>query len=320
MSQLKTYEAATIEEALRAVTIDLGDDIEIVEAVKERRGGVMGFFARECFVVTARSKTADAPPEAEAAFSEMLLEMASGVADTWDSGASRPAPLASRVNRAEDAAAPTAALAPDMPTMPEAKNDGRPSELPDLPPLTRPAAHSPAQAGVIDLRTGRRRPAPMVPLLSAASDPNDHQGVDERPTRPSHLRRRLQGGDESGRPEQIVMEVDGPMIDLRDSAPRWSLARLQMLHLPDSVLEAIELLDPGRDLEWVQSLSIAISKLKPLVGTDQVTYVIGHGRRSAPELIRGIPRGRIPTAIIIDGVRVKVTPDELALSIRACIR
>jgi hypothetical protein len=93
-----------------------------------------------------------------------------------------------------------------------------------------------------------------------------------------------------------------------------------MLDLPDAVLEAIEVLDPTRDLEWVQSLSIAISKLEPANPDAEVTYVIGHGRRSAPELVRGIPLGRIPTALIIDGVRVKVTPDELALSIRACIR
>ena len=115
------------------------------------------------------------------------------------------------------------------------------------------------------------------------------------------------------------MEVDGPMVDLRDSVPRWSLARLQMLGLPDSVLQAIERLDPTRDLEWVQSLSIAISKLNPDPGVE-LTYVVGHGRRSAVQLITGIAQGRIPTALILDGQRVKVTPDELALAIRACVR
>jgi len=254
VSQPKTYEASTIEEALRAVSVDLGDEIEIVEAVKERRGGMLGFFAREVFVVTARSKesgTKTSSPSdaaAEQAFSDMLLEMASGVADTWDGSTPKPAPLATRAPRSADIAVPQV---PEMDAQ---------YPLPDLPP----------------------------PVLDSQ--------------------------------EQYVIEVDGPMIDLRDSVPRWSLARLQMLHLPDSVLEAVEVLDPTRDLEWVQSLSIAISKLSPNVSRDAVTYVVGHGRRSAPELIRGIPKGRIPTAMIIDGVRIKVTPDELALSIRACIR
>lgn len=312
MSQPKTYEAPTIEEALRAVSAELGENIEIVEAIKERRGGVMGFFAREMFVVTARAKEPTDLPQAEQAFSDMLLEMASGVADTWDSSPVAPAPLAARP--------PVSRVA--LPEIPET-DEGR--VLPDVPPPTRPAAEvqhtqPPAQAGVIDLRTGRRRPAPMVPLLSAADDPIAEVPGETKPVRPSQLRRRLAESEQLDPPEQCVMEVDGPMIDLRDSVPRWSLARLEMLHLPDRVLAAVEALDPGRDLEWVQSLSIAIAKLTPNVGPEAVTYVIGHGRRSAPELIRGIPKGRIPTALIIDGVRVKVTPDELALAIRACIR
>lgn len=303
MSQLKTYEAVTIEEALRAVTLDLGEDIEIVEAVKERRGGVMGFFAREYFVVTARAKDGAVAPRApEQAFGDMLVEMASEVADTWEPS-----------HRQADHA--PAHVMPAPRAVERAPEPERSAPIPANNPLSPP----PAQAGVIDLRTGRRRPAPMVPLISAANhDADGGQGF-ERPVRPSHLRRRLLGDGGTSGAEQYVMEVDGPMIDLRDSVPRWSLARLEMLDLPDSILEAVERLDPTRDLEWVQSLSIAISKLKPAPDAT-ISYVVGHGRRSAPELVRGIPSGRIPTAIIIDGVRVKVTPDELALSIRACVR
>lgn len=309
MSQLKTYEAESIEEALRAVTQDLGEDIEIVEAVKERRGGVMGFFAREFFVVTARAKTAGgAHRPAEQAFGEMLVEMATEVADTWE-------PERRAGGRTMPVAIPMPAmqkpLASDVPPAPAA-------------PLAAPVVSAsttapPPQAGVIDLRTGRRRPPPMVPLITAGTDEVDSPHGVDRPIRPSHLRRRLLGEGSSGSTEQYVMQVDGPMIDLRDSVPHWSLARLQALDLPDEILEAIDRLEPSRDLEWVQSLSIAISKLKPSPGAE-ISYVVGHGRRSAPELVRGIPNGRIPTALIIDGVRVKVTPDELALSIRACVR
>ncbi len=306
MSQLKTYEAETIEEALRAVTQELGEDIEIVEAVKERRGGVMGFFAREYFVVTARTKAGSSEPRPpEQAFGDMLVEMASEVADTWE-------PTRRVGARAMPPASPEP-IAPHPSPVPASP------PLPSMAPPAMAATPPPPQAGVIDLRTGRRRPAPMVPLMTAATDEADARHGIDRPVRPSHLRRRLIGEGPGSSPEQYVMQVDGPMVDLRDSVPRWSLARLQMLDLPDTVLEAVDRLEPTRDLEWVQSLSIAISKLKP--NTDAtITYVVGHGRRSAPELVRGIPFGRIPTALIIDGVRVKVTPDELALSIRACVR
>lgn len=301
MSQPKTYEAATIEEALRAVTLDLGENVEILDAAKERRGGVAGFFARECYVVIAQPKGGASAPEPVKAFGDMLEEMAESVADTWEPSEVEDAPIER----------------PRLPRRPRSTSQA-PTHV-DATSIDRPdqSENTSAPAGVIDLRTGRRRPAPMVPLVRAATD--DLEPAPERPIRPSHLRRRLLGEGPESRPEQYVMEVDGPMIDLRDSVPRWSLARLEMLDLPDSVLEAIELLEPTRDLEWVQSLSIAIGKLQPDDGAS-VTYVVGHGRRSAPELVRGISRGRIPAAIIIDGVRVKVTPDELALSIRACIR
>jgi hypothetical protein len=289
VSQQKRYEAATIEEALRAVAIDLGEDIEIVEAVKERRGGMLGFFAKEVFVVTAHAKTSVEPKEPDQEFGDLLLQLASGVADTWEPEGD----------------------------LPQRDRTAQPQPAPAIvtPALERVATQP--QAGVIDLRTGRRRPAPVVPLATASR--NLSADNTDRPERPSNLRKRLLGGVPEAQPEQYVMEVDGPMVDLRDSVPRWSLARLQMLGLPDPVLHAIERLDPTRDLEWVQSLSVAISKLNPDPGVE-LTYVVGHGRRSAVQLITGIAQGRIPTALILDGQRVKVTPDELALAIRACVR
>ena len=304
MSQLKTYEAATIEEALRAVTLDLGEDVEILEAVKERRGGMFGFFAHECFVVKARSKNGAVEREPEEAFGDMLLELANGVADTWEP--------------ATDGGPQEPVLTSPGPQDATAARDSLPTGSQQwASPVPTAVAPTAPPVGLIDLRTGKRRPAPMVPLVRAA---DDSRLDPERPVRPSHLRRRLLGDGVDGPREQYVMEVDGPMIDLRDSVPRWSLARLQMLNLPDSLLEAIEVLEPTRDLEWVQSLALAISRLKPEDPDAALTYVIGHGRRSAPELVRGIPHGRIPAALIIEGVRVKVTPEELALSIRACLR
>lgn len=296
MSQQKVYEASTIEEALRAVTADLGDDADIIEAVKERRGGVLGFFAKECFVVTARTRSDATQKQPEQEFSELLLQLASGVSDTWEPEAYAVPDDPERLDPPVAAPAPEAVIAQPVENV----------------PVSNPSA----ARGVIDLRTGRRRPPPLVPLATAAGDSDPR--VSERPERQSQLRRRLRG-EIDATPQQYVMEVEGPMIDLRDSVPRWSLARLQMLGLPDTILEVVEQLDPSRDLEWVQSLSIAIGKLNPSPDVP-ITYVIGHGRRSAIDLVLGIPHGRIPAALIIDGQRVKVTPDELALSIRACIR
>ena len=308
MSQPKTYEAATIEEALRAVSIDLGDDIEIVSAVKERHGGVFGFFAKERFVVTAQPPGApDQPEEAAEDFGDILLSLTAEVEDTWEGST----PIESHAS-AEEHTAP-------------------PAEF----------------TSVIDLRSGKRTlrapehtPAEMAPAPSVNPGPGQQeQSFSFGSERPSQLRRRIRASEIAESPavatpqaptiqlppEQeapaTILTVAGPLHSLGDSSPKWSLTALRDLGLPVSLLETVQEFDPASDIEWMHALAIAIDRMLPEdEAAPHLSWVVGEGRLSAVELVRGIPFGRLPAAIVLPGRQVRATPDELALSLRECVR
>ena len=50
---VKTFQAATMAEALRLVKAELGPDAMILSTKKERQGGVLGFFSKQVVKVTA---------------------------------------------------------------------------------------------------------------------------------------------------------------------------------------------------------------------------------------------------------------------------
>ena len=81
MSPANTYEGRTIEEALRAAQNDLGDGVQIVDASRERTGGLFGFFARERYRVVASAGPMHPPEPADADFADVLRTMADGVTD-----------------------------------------------------------------------------------------------------------------------------------------------------------------------------------------------------------------------------------------------
>jgi len=308
MSQPKTYEAATIEEALRAVSIDLGDEIEIVSAVKERHGGVFGFFAKERFVVTAQPP--GAPEQTEAAgedFGDILLSLTAEVEDTWEGST----PIESHAT-ADDRISP-------------------PAEF----------------TSVIDLRSGKRtlrapdhtQSAPAVPT-TREPEQEQEQPFSFGSERPSQLRRRIRASGIADTPAVVtpertptiqvlpeqetpatILTVAGPLHGLGDSSPKWSLAALRDLGLPVSLLETVQEFDPASDIEWMHALAIAIDRMLPEDETaPHLSWVVGEGRLSAVELVRGIPFGRLPAAIVLPGRQVRATPDELALSLRECVR
>lgn len=308
MSQPKTYEAATIEEALRAVSIDLGDEIEIVSAVKERRGGLFGFFAKERFIVTAQPPGGDdlAGGEEPEDFGDILLSLTAEVEDTWEGST----PIESR-----------------------STVDATPS----------PAGFT----SVIDLRSGKRtlRPAEATEAAAPApAQPTATEPADEpfsfNSERPSQLRRRIRAAEiVDTRPPAVptpepeirvipdptepatVLSVAGPLHNLGDSAPNWSLVALRDMGLPMSLLETVQEFDPASDIEWMHAVAIAIDRMMPEDDTaPHLSWVVGEGRSSAVELVRGIPFGRLPAAIVLPGRQVRATPDELALSLRECIR
>ena len=311
MSQPKTYEAATIEEALRAVSIDLGDEIEIVSAVKERRGGVFGFFAKERFVVTAQPPGVEDEVDGEEPedFGDILLSLTAGVEDTWEGST----PIESH----STAAAPSPAGFTSVIDLRSGKRTLRPAE----------ATQTAAPAAV---------PAPApAPPVEPADEPFSFNSE-----RPSQLRRRIRAAEiVDTRPPAVptpepeirvipdptepatVLSVAGPLHNLGDSAPNWSLIALRDMGLPMSLLETVQEFDPASDIEWMHALAIAIDRMMPEDDTaPHLSWVVGEGRTSAVELVRGIPFGRLPAAIVLPGRQVRATPDELALSLRECIR
>jgi hypothetical protein len=165
--------------------------------------------------------------------------------------------------------------------------------------------------GLIDLRAGRRIPV----------DPISHGTPGLRPERPSRLRRRLEDGM-AHPPLQhpLTREVAAPLIDLTQTAPGWSLERLRTLGLGEPLLAAVAAARPTTDLEWVEALAAAIARLLPADISTAQTFVVGEGRASAAGLLQELQAGKIPAFLLVDGQRLPATADELALSIRECIR
>lgn len=276
MSQQKTFEAATIEAALRAVSMDLGDDIEVVDAKRERHGGLFGFFAKERFVVTARSSASAEVREPD--FGDLLLSLADRVDDTWEPSDGH-----------EDASQP-----PPVPPV---------EELPEPVELT----------SVIDLRAGRRT-IRAVPAGDGRPGRGDSKDFTFRSDRPSQLRRRFASTE-----EPAVLRIATPPDRLEDTAPPWSIERLRGLGLPEALLEVVQAYEPDTDVEWLHAVSLAIEQLLP-EEDENTTWLVGNGRASAVELVVSITRGRCPAVIVVHGRQIAATPDELAFSLRECLR
>jgi hypothetical protein len=103
-----TVEAATIEEALAQISVDLGPDARILSADRVRRGGIGGFFAKE--VVEVRVEPVSAPGKGVNAAFDQLLAAAETQheAPAGDPGIPAGTPP---VSPAPPAATPTAASA-----------------------------------------------------------------------------------------------------------------------------------------------------------------------------------------------------------------
>lgn len=298
----KTFEASSIEEALVAAAEEYGPGVEILDASRRRRGGVFGFFARQSFEVAARpgriadrrepTATTGAPA---ASFDAVLAAMAEGVVDKVEM----------MHEAAEPAAEPEAEPAPQLPS----RRGARPAAAPAPSGIAGRVARSDRAVGLIDLREGRR--IPVDPIDSGT-------GVRERP---SQLRRRLTaGGSGALGANPLTHEVSASVLDLRDSRPEWSLERLRRLGLGEQLLELVAAFEPTSDLEWVQALATAIQVHMPDSVTPQATLLAGEGRASAVGLVQGLTTGKVPAFLLIDGQQIPATADELALSIRECLR
>lgn len=290
MSNSKTFEARTIEDALLAAAKEFGSGVEVAKAQKRRRGGIFGFFAKEYYEVIAREPEERPEPTPAEHFGEILLEMAQDVSDTYEG-----------TQAAEPAVEPAAEPAPQL------IRRVRTSEPAPNTTLANRAV------GLIDLREGRRIPVDPIAALDLSGNP-----IRERPSR---LRRRLTAGSpDEGASSPLTREVDGPLIDLRETAPEWSIERLRSLGLGERMLALVAAYEPSSDLEWVQALSTAIQVHMPADRSSAHRYLVGEGRASAIGLLQALEAGKIPAFLFIDGQKIDATPDELALSVRECIR
>ena len=281
MPPSKLYEGPTIEDALTAAAVDLGSEVEVVEATKKRDGGLFGFFARERFVVLAKSAEPDEPATPD--FGDLLLGMASEVQDTYQAlnEGNEPGPS---IDSTEEI--PTAEADPVIESV-----------------------------GVIDLRSGRRvqRDVPKPASSSAQRDVTEilkaRAAVLAAEPAPA-----IRVAD------AVVFVIEGQTAGLVDIAPEWSVAALAELGLPEPVLHYVEAFAPVSDIEWLHAVAGAIGRLlRDGSALDGIVRVAGVGRGAAVELVQGIADGRLPVFLTVDGEKVRATPDELALSIRDCL-
>jgi hypothetical protein len=103
-----TVEAATIEEALAQISVDLGPNARILSADRVRKGGIGGFFAKE--VVEVRVEPVSAPGKGVNAAFDQLLAAAETQHETPAGDAGIPAGTAP-VSPAAPATTPTAGSA-----------------------------------------------------------------------------------------------------------------------------------------------------------------------------------------------------------------
>jgi hypothetical protein len=80
VSQLLRFEGSTPEEARTKARRALGDDVLIVRAGRERRGGVLGFFEQECYVLEVDASSGT-PPGSHPGAAAGMLPGPVGVAD-----------------------------------------------------------------------------------------------------------------------------------------------------------------------------------------------------------------------------------------------
>jgi len=261
-------------------TSEFGRDVEVLDASRRRSGGAFGFFAKERFVVTA-SGPATQQVDEESDFADVLMAMANEVSDTYE-------PTPEPETEPEDPRLAIAARA-------------RQSIAAAAPPAESASPTEQRPVGVIDLREGKR--------------------VQPTGERPSVLRRRIEAAvEQAPSPVQAPTQVvSGPLPEISDSAPAWNMDRLRELGLPESILATIFDFDPASDVEWLHAVSIAIGRLLPEQDADNLNLHVGNGRGSAVDLVRGIEAGLMPAYMVVDGVKVRATADELALSIRWCL-
>lgn len=314
------FEGSTIEEALTAAVSSLGEDLEIIDAQRVRRRGVLGMRKRERFEVIA------APGAAEPkGFDDVLRRMVERVDDAERAvGADLADTDPAWWGEAEFVIPePVGAVAsPAKPARRGLRRGGR--------------ATATLERGA-DVEVDVRNPAPVVAPATRASTPTTPGPdaatataslveearqvlADAIPTAaPTPARPTVPATSNPHAGPEGAMSVPQPVIE--DDTPEWSRDALLALDLPPALVGRMPCADLEDDLDWVAALAKAISELletaESISGPCELT---GHGAVSAAQLLRGACDGFRLDSLIIDGRRVPATPLELALAIRSLLR
>jgi hypothetical protein len=323
-----TVEAETVEDALAEISMELGENAEIMRAQKVHRGGVGGFFAREMVQLTARRRR-DEPvplrraPESGGGIADVLERMAQD-ADAEDSDfrtvLKRELAAGSGDTPADDF---TAAVgwddAPDFAhetTPVEMADDGADAasvdageELPD-PVAVGPALRSSEAVALADA-AGPDVPLPgvtetghddvaiarSIPIeaISAAAEP-----ILEPVAAAAHAEA-TETAESTLAEEPTVSDESAEALDAPPGMGPvdWSTTALLRLGLPGPVISATTGLDASDDLGWIETISATVAPHCGPLPTGDVIVVGPHAERLAEPL--GLPLVRAGDMAPYDG-------------------
>lgn len=339
MSQTQRFDGDSIEAALEAAASTLGPDVVVTEARRIRHGGVMGFFARERYVVEAEAPIAEpvavpvtVVPQAAVLPTAVLPPAAMPAAPPETNVDLAFQALVDDIERREAA---TAVLAPPPP--PAAIPTAMPAPVTQstLPPLDtigpppaeaapRPVAPPPAVAQPLPVATPAGK--------HAAEDDADawvaglHRFVaDEEAASPTTFEEIDEEADDIDEIDPLMAAETEPeprmrRARVRGGDPAWNVRALRALGVPGAICKRLDGLSAGSDLEWTMALEQAIeAEIPPPARATDLVCVYGQGRESAVKMLAAGVAGLPPGIIVIDGREVVATPAELALAIRALL-
>ena len=323
----KQFEGRTIEEAIAAATSAFGPKVQLLDARKERDGGVLGFFEKERFVLSVAM-----PDETESSFEKVLDDVQARTDDHQEllqlatEPVTPPEPVQQRPEPTVPAPAPVVhAAAPQPQPQPPLREPLR--TLDDL----EPAAELQHRA-VIDLREASAPRPPVVAALELES--MTVQDVTPAPAAASTAVATAATTTETRTPTEPVLysmdHLDAPQTTVdtaepvvaheTDGTPQWSLSALQDLGVPQPILQALSMREHENDLAWAAALEETIASLLAELPRTPSATAVGDGLRSAIELLGGVVAGITPQYLIVNGQRVPATATELSLAVRECLR
>ena len=290
---MQRFEGRSVEEALAAAASQLGTGLKVREARRVRRGGVLGFFSREHFEVTAEpnidlTQPAPMPPSGSRAGEDHLDHVLRSLVAEVEARETIPT-LTSRP--AEERRAPV-----------RFTDD-------DLTPLA--AVEAPAPVPMAEAA-----PAPAARPLRASAQPTAEAVIDVTEHAPAN--------EEAAAPSATAAFYDFEVLDAQaiERIPKWTRKALRDLGMPAMVLKAIPERTPSSDMAWTKALERAIAKMVPepaALDEEHDTQVSGLGGSGAINIIRAGCNGFTPGLLHIDGRSVPATATELALAVRSCL-